>query len=89
MHITDTVNGQGKHKIDRILITPLRLEREGNNVILHGANSFYRLIPDSNPSITAFPIWKSYGSSYLGSAIIFSHEESLPWTGKLRFESVQ
>ena len=89
MSIVDTVSGQGKHKIERILITPLKLERDGNHVILHSADNCYRLISDSEPTISTFQIWKSYGSSYLGRAIIFSREESLPWTGKLSFEKVQ
>ncbi len=89
MSIIDTVHGQGKHKIGRILVTPLRIERDCNNVILNGTNNVYRLISDSKPTITAFPIWKSYGSSYLGNIIIFSSEESLPWTGKLRLERIQ
>ena len=89
MAITDRVIGRGRHKIDRILITPLRLERNGNNVLLYGAKTVYHLISDSNPTITVFPIWKSYGNSFLGSAIIISHEGSLPWTGKLRLESVE
>ena len=89
MSIIDTVNGQGKHKINRILITPLGVDRDGKNVLLHSDKAFFRLISDDTPSIATFPIWKSYGSSYLGNAIVFSHEGKLPWTGKLLFERVQ
>ena len=89
MYITDTVNGQGKHKIDRILITPLRTEHIGNNVLLYSANSIYRLISESIPTINVIPIWKSYGYSFTGSAIVYSLEENLPWSGKLHLERVQ
>ena len=89
MDIMDTVNGRGNHKLDRVLVTPLRTECNGNNVLLYGDNSIYRLVSDSYPTITIMPIWKSYGCSFMGTAIIFSLEENLPWTGKMRLESLQ
>ncbi len=89
MSIIDTVNGEGKHEIKRILITPLDVERDGVNILLHSAKSLFRLITDDNATIATFPIWKSYGISYLGNAIVFSHEGDLPWTGELLFEKVE
>ena len=89
IEIIDMVNGEGKHRIDRILITPLRVEHNDDKISLHSAKSVYLLITDFDPKITVIPIWQSYGSSFMGSAIIFSRRESLPWTGKLRLKSIQ
>lgn len=87
LELVDRVKGEGTHTIERNLHTPLRIEHDGNSIILFGVKNKYRLTwSDSKIQQTDEQYWIAYGTPLSGTRISFLEHVSIPHESWLRLE---
>ena len=89
MRILDRVEGLGRHLITRLLVTPHRVERRGDAVLVDtGAGRFEITGSAGGPTIDEVTLWHAYGEGAPGSRIRFDEPANLDWEGQLRVMAV-
>lgn len=86
--LSDTVEGRGRHKVLRRLVTPLEVKLTPSGAILRGTTRTYRLVV--NKPLTLHPLtrWTAYGVGEPATAIEIQTEVRLPWTSSLTLEAM-
>lgn len=83
--IEDLLNGNGRYRLDRRLVTPLAVERiSGNEVGLAGGGVALRLTADAPVTLSEVPRHAGYGDSRPLTMIDMAGTINLPWRGSVR-----
>ena len=85
--LSDSLTGEGRHRISRRFVTPLKAEAGSGGVVLRNdGKTFHLYSPDATAVVTETTLWHAYGQGRAGFAIEFTVEAPLPWSGEVRLE---
>jgi hypothetical protein len=84
--ISDHLQGQGRHTVNRTLITTLNVEQTDDGVSLGSGPDFFLACPDTHISIRPVTRWTAYGEGEKANAIILSNHTNLPFEGIVTLE---
>jgi len=86
MSLSDTVEGETRHRLSRILVTPLDVIPRDGFFELRGHKQSFRLTCDGDVSVEPLTRWTAYGQGVPVTAIRLELNAALPWRGKLSLE---
>jgi len=87
MTLSDSIEGRNRHRISRILVTPLDVFPGEDFLELRGRNQAFRLTTDGTVSTAPLTRWTAYGQGVPVTAIRIASDAALPWRGKLSLET--
>ena len=85
-HLVDRVEGSGRHRIVRRLLTTLPVELLPDGAIVRGNKDTFRLTADTPLASRAATCWQAYGEGIPATVIEAAVEADLPWEGRLTVE---
>ncbi len=83
LDIVDRVEGRGRHRVRRHLVTPHAVTEENDGVLITGDKNSYRIRADTAPSVSAMMAWRAYGQGLPATSICFDVNARLPWEGRI------
>jgi hypothetical protein len=83
MTIADAIQGTGRHRIERHLVTPAAVAVDGETAILHFGDGRLVLQADAVCLATSTTGWTAGGQARPLTVINFAVETNLPWRGLL------
>lgn len=86
MILSDAAQGRSRHRISRILVTPLNVFPEDDGLLLRGRGQTFRLTADARMTTEPLMRWTAYGQGVAATAIRIELDAGLPWQGKLSLE---
>jgi hypothetical protein len=86
LEICDSVQGTGRHQIERRLVTPLPVTRDGDTVHLHLKAGDLHLVADGPLTLRTEKGWTVWGAEIGLTVITVANRVNLPWQGKLTLE---
>ncbi|KIL97830.1 hypothetical protein CCC_00891 [Paramagnetospirillum magnetotacticum MS-1] len=86
----DEIAGRGRHRVVRRLQTTMEVERNGEGLILRGADGSRVLVTAPGAQVSVVPAlsWQAYGEGEPASRIEISVETALPWRGEITVEGL-
>ncbi|CAA7621713.1 heparinase II/III family protein [Magnetospirillum sp. UT-4] len=90
MRVDDTVEGRGRHRITRRLVTGAAVAVDGGAAILtQPSGRRWRVAAeDARPALSPLTLWHAYGEGSPGTVLAFETEAVLPWRGTLTVEAL-
>ena len=85
-HLVDRVEGTGRHRITRHLLTALPVEPLPDGAIVRGNKDTFRLTADTPVTSHTATCWQAYGEGIPATVIESTVEADLPWEGRLTVE---
>ena len=79
MRIEDGVSGTGTHTIERALVTPHGVTRDGETAIVDGR--FAVASEGAALKLEPVTVWHAYNRGAPGTRIVFEARHALPWSG--------
>ncbi len=88
--LDDHLEGAGKHRLTRRLITSLEPETAAGGILLKGKNRRYRLGWSGKvaPGLEPITRWHAYGRGTPATAIVIKSAETLPFSGSIILEAL-
>ncbi len=88
--LEDRLEGRGKHRLTRRLITSLEAETAAGGILLKGKNRRYRLgcSGEVAPGLEPLTRWHAYGRGTPATAIVMRSAETLPFSGSITIEAL-
>ena len=86
MRIEDGVSGHGAHAIERALVTPLDVTRDGATAVVGGR--FAVTSEGAALKLEPVTIWRAYNSGAPGTRIVFDTRHALPWSGVITVKEI-
>ena len=84
--LTDTVEGTGIHRVNRVLHTPLRVESTADGILLRSESLVFRLVVDGEVKVKPSRQWIAYGEYKAVRSIEVEARVSLPWSETIFIE---
>ena len=89
MTLQDTLEGRGRARVSRTLITPLVPEQAGKTIVLRGKKATYSLeVDDGEVTIEPVTRWRAYAQGEPAHAIRIKKNASLPFKRTITLEAV-
>lgn len=88
--LDDHLEGAGKHRLTRRLITPLEPETRTGEILLKGKGRRYRLRWSGGgaPGLEPVTRWHAYGGGSPATAIVIKSAVTLPFSGSITLEAL-
>lgn len=83
MSIDDAVDGRGRHRVRRALLTPLAVQVSGDAARLSGDGFHLRLQADVPLRVVEATRWTAYGEGTAANLIVAESDAALPWSGRI------
>lgn len=85
--IEDAVEGQGRRRVARRLVTPWPVAIAGEAASIRTPRGDFRVRAEGvSPVLRPVVRWTAYGDGATANAIVFENRVSLPWIGSVRVE---
>ena len=86
--IEDSVKGMGRHRVTRLLHTPLEVSPAADGVVLTGRGGHFLVRADAPVDLEAVTRWTAYGEGQAATRLRIDVRAHLPWQGRLRVEKI-
>lgn len=85
--IDDHVEGRGRHRLTRRLVTPLTVGQEDGQITLHDDAFRLRLVADAPVRVERLTRWNAYGRGEPATVLVIEDDAArLPWRGRIGLE---
>lgn len=83
LEIEDRLDGCGRHRITRRLVTPFPVSRDGEEIMISTPAGRLRVTADAPLAVDKLDHWTAYGRGRSCTAIIAHTRAEFPWSGRL------